>query len=177
MRHIDHEVCAHFVSYIRYLREVYRPGVCACAGNDHLGLAFESDSPHFIVIYLFRFAADAVRYKMEILTRHIYGAAVREMAAVRKIHTHDGVARIQHREEHRLVCLRAGIRLHIGRFRAINLLDAIERQLSHKDGNKIRSTYNQAQYLDERRRMMQAWSDYLDGLRAGGNVVPIKRSA
>lgn len=52
--------------------------------------------------------------------------------------------------------------------------DAIERQLSHKDGSKIRSTYNQAQYMDERRRMMQAWSDYLDGLRAG-NVVPIRR--
>lgn len=53
--------------------------------------------------------------------------------------------------------------------------DAIERQLSHRDANKIRGTYNQAQYMDERRRMMQAWADYLDGLRAG-NVVPIRRA-
>jgi integrase len=45
--------------------------------------------------------------------------------------------------------------------------DAIERQLSHRDQNEIRGTYNLAQYLDERRKMMQAWSDYLDGLRTG----------
>lgn len=55
--------------------------------------------------------------------------------------------------------------------------DAIERQLSHKDGNKIRGTYNQAQYLDERRKMMQAWTDYLDQLRTGSNVVPIRSKA
>lgn len=55
--------------------------------------------------------------------------------------------------------------------------DAIERQLSHRDRDAIRGTYNLAQYMDERRRMMQAWSDYLDGLRAGADVIPIKRSA
>jgi hypothetical protein len=31
--------------------------------------------------------------------------------------------------------------------------------------------------LVERRRMMQGWADYLDALKTGGNVVPIKRSA
>jgi len=55
--------------------------------------------------------------------------------------------------------------------------DAIERQLSHRDQNEIRGTYNLAQYLDERRRMMQAWADYLDGLRQDADVVPIKRRA
>jgi len=54
--------------------------------------------------------------------------------------------------------------------------DAIERQLSHRDRDSIRGTYNQAQYMTERRTMMQAWADYLDGLRAGSNVVPIKRA-
>ena len=39
--------------------------------------------------------------------------------------------------------------------------DAIERQLSHGDKNKIRATYNHAQYLDERRDMMNKWSDFL----------------
>lgn len=52
--------------------------------------------------------------------------------------------------------------------------DAIERQLSHGDPNKIRGTYNHAQYLDERRQMMQAWADYLDALRKGANVIPFK---
>lgn len=54
--------------------------------------------------------------------------------------------------------------------------DAIERQLSHK-GQGMRAVYNKAEYLDERRRMMQAWADYLDTLKQGGNVVPIRKAA
>ncbi len=40
--------------------------------------------------------------------------------------------------------------------------DAIERQLAHVTAG-VRGVYNKAQYLDERRRMMQRWADYLDG--------------
>lgn len=43
--------------------------------------------------------------------------------------------------------------------------DWIERQLSHGDPDKIRGTYNKAMYLDDRRKMMQAWADYLDQMR------------
>ena len=43
--------------------------------------------------------------------------------------------------------------------------DAIERQLSHKGKDVIRATYNRAQYLGERRLMVQWWADYLDELR------------
>lgn len=55
--------------------------------------------------------------------------------------------------------------------------DVIELQLAHAERNKVRGAYNKAQRLEERTKMMQAWADYLDGLRSGGNVVPIKRSA
>ena len=55
--------------------------------------------------------------------------------------------------------------------------DVIERQLAHAERNKVRAAYNRAQYLDERTRMMQAWADYLDGLRAGGKVIAIKHKA
>ncbi|HEX7325193.1 MAG TPA: integrase arm-type DNA-binding domain-containing protein [Rhodanobacteraceae bacterium] len=55
--------------------------------------------------------------------------------------------------------------------------DVIERQLAHIERNKVRAVYNRAQYMDERRKMMQAWADYLDGLRAGANVVAFKRKA
>jgi integrase len=55
--------------------------------------------------------------------------------------------------------------------------DLIELQLAHAERNKVRAAYNRALRLDERRKMMQAWSDYLDGLRAGANVVPIKHRA
>jgi integrase len=54
--------------------------------------------------------------------------------------------------------------------------DAIERQLAHAESNKVREAYTHAaQYLDERTRMMQVWADYLDTLKAGGNVVPMTR--
>jgi integrase len=54
--------------------------------------------------------------------------------------------------------------------------DAIERQLAHAESNKVREAYTHAaQYLDDRTRMMQAWADYLDGLRAGGKVIAINR--
>lgn len=43
--------------------------------------------------------------------------------------------------------------------------DAIERQLSHMPKDAIRAAYNRAQYLDERRLMMQSWADYLDTLK------------
>jgi integrase len=55
--------------------------------------------------------------------------------------------------------------------------DVIELQLAHQEKNKTRAAYNRAQRIEERRRMMQAWADYLDGLRAGGKVVGIKRRA
>jgi integrase len=40
--------------------------------------------------------------------------------------------------------------------------DAIERQLSHMPEDRIRATYNRAEYLAERRTMLQAWADWLD---------------
>ena len=42
--------------------------------------------------------------------------------------------------------------------------DVIERQLAHCERNSIRAAYNHAQYLTERRKMMQWWADYLDEL-------------
>lgn len=42
--------------------------------------------------------------------------------------------------------------------------DVIERQLAHSERNKVRAAYNHAQYLPERRKMMQWWADYLDGI-------------
>ena len=53
--------------------------------------------------------------------------------------------------------------------------DAIERQLAHAPRNKVRATYNYAEHLPERRRMMQAWADYLDELREAARARKTKR--
>jgi integrase len=53
----------------------------------------------------------------------------------------------------------------------------IELQLAHLDRNRIRAIYNKAERLPARRKMMQAWSDYLDVLRKddGHRIVALKR--
>ena len=52
--------------------------------------------------------------------------------------------------------------------------DAIERSLAHRDRDAIRGTYNRGNYWDERVRMHQWWSDPLDVLRDGGEVVQLE---
>jgi len=53
----------------------------------------------------------------------------------------------------------------------------IERQLAHSDKNSVRAAYNHAEYMPERIKMMQAWANYLDGLKHGGEVINLKRKA
>jgi integrase len=43
--------------------------------------------------------------------------------------------------------------------------DWIERQLAHLPHEQVRGIYNRAEYLPERRKMLQKWCDYLDTLR------------
>ncbi|MDO9582702.1 MAG: tyrosine-type recombinase/integrase [Desulfomicrobium sp.] len=51
--------------------------------------------------------------------------------------------------------------------------DAIERQLAHAERDGVRAAYNFAEYLPERRKMMQAWANYLDQLREGAQIIPL----
>jgi integrase len=56
--------------------------------------------------------------------------------------------------------------------------DVIERQLAHAERNKVRASYNQAEYLEERRAMMQQWADLTDEMaKDNDKVTPIKRAA
>jgi integrase len=52
--------------------------------------------------------------------------------------------------------------------------DVIELQLAHQQGNQVSAAYNWATYLPERRKMMQAWADYLDAMRKGAKVLTLK---
>ncbi len=56
--------------------------------------------------------------------------------------------------------------------------DIIERQLAHVEQNRVRAAYHRAEYLAERVRMMQAWADYLDGLKSGAEakVIPLYKA-
>jgi integrase len=61
-------------------------------------------------------------------------------------------------------------------------IDLIEHQLAHAVKDPLGRAYNRTKHLDERKRMMQAWADYLDGLRdgtaaKGDNVVQFQKTA
>ena len=56
--------------------------------------------------------------------------------------------------------------------------DVIERQLAHADRNKVRAAYNQGEYLEERRAMMQQWADLMDQFASESEkVVAIRKDA
>jgi len=52
--------------------------------------------------------------------------------------------------------------------------DYIEHQLAHAVRDPNGRAYNRTAHLNERRKMMQTWADYLDGLKAGAKVIPFK---
>ncbi len=56
----------------------------------------------------------------------------------------------------------------------------LERQLAHEEPNKIKAAYKREawkMYLPERTAMMQSWADYLDSLKTGAKVIPLKTVA
>jgi integrase len=55
--------------------------------------------------------------------------------------------------------------------------EVIEHQLAHKVPDVLGAAYNRTRFIEQRRTMMQAWGDYLDRLKAGGDVTSAPRVA
>ena len=55
--------------------------------------------------------------------------------------------------------------------------EVIEQQLAHKIKDANGRAYNRTKNLDERKRMLQEWADYLDRLKVGAEVIPLNQSA
>jgi hypothetical protein len=53
--------------------------------------------------------------------------------------------------------------------------DVIERQLAHEERDAVRAAYNRAEYLAERRVMMNHWADWIDTLETGNNLVSMRQ--
>lgn len=49
-----------------------------------------------------------------------------------------------------------------------------KRKPAHGERDTVRAAYNYAEHLPERRRMMQQWADYLDGLKNGAEAVALR---
>ena len=52
----------------------------------------------------------------------------------------------------------------------------IEAQLAHAVKDSLGRAYNRTEFLEQRRKMLQTWADYLDKLRTGAEIIPIKRT-
>jgi integrase len=52
--------------------------------------------------------------------------------------------------------------------------DVIEAQLAHGKSGPLGAAYDRAEYMEQRRRMMATWADYLDKLRTGADVIPLR---
>ncbi|MBU0909859.1 MAG: integrase arm-type DNA-binding domain-containing protein [Proteobacteria bacterium] len=55
--------------------------------------------------------------------------------------------------------------------------DFIEHQLAHAVRDPLGRAYNRTAHLPERKKMMQAWADYLDGLKQGAEIIPLHMKA
>jgi hypothetical protein len=51
----------------------------------------------------------------------------------------------------------------------------IEAQLAHSVRDSLGRAYNRSKFVEQRRKMLQAWADYLEKLRRGAPAVPISR--
>ena len=56
-------------------------------------------------------------------------------------------------------------------------VELIEHQLAHAVRDPLGRAYNRTTHLPERKKMMQAWADYLDKLKAGAEVIPFRAAA
>jgi integrase len=137
--------------------------------------------------------------KMKMREQHIVPLSVQALAILRELHPLTGAGRYLFPSERtadrpisentvnaalrRLGYAKDEMTGHGFRSMASTLLneqgwhrDAIERQLAHAERNAVRAAYNYAEHLPERRRMMQAWADYLDGLKNGAEIIPIRKT-
>jgi len=138
--------------------------------------------------------------KMKMNTVHIVPLATQAVAILRELHPLTGAAKYVFQATYTATrpmsenTLRVALRRlgytnddmtpHGFRSMASTLLneqgfnrDAIERQLAHCERNGVRAAYNYAEYLPERRAMMQQWADYLDKLKVGAEVIPLRGQA
>ena len=80
------------------------------------------------------------------------------------------------RGEHTTHGFRTSLRT-LGRERLGIEVDVLEAQLAHAPKDEVQAAYARVKFRDKRREVMQAWADYLDGLKGATNVLPFKQRA
>ncbi|MNI48833.1 hypothetical protein D3C73_1034170 [compost metagenome] len=131
MGHIHHEQCAYIVRNRTESFKINYTRIRACSGYDQFRTVFEGCLAHFIIINQERILLHAISHKVIQQSGSIHRAAVRQMAAMRQVHSEDSVARIQRGKINRHIGLGTGVRLHIGMIGTEELLGTVTGQILH----------------------------------------------
>jgi len=109
--------------------EIDHARICRAAGDDDFGLVLLCQGFHFCKVNKMCLGIDAILNGVEPLAGEVGSGPVGQMAAGIEAHAEDGVARFGEAEQHRLVGLRTGARLHIGKTASEKRLRPIDGQL------------------------------------------------
>jgi len=129
VRNVGHRISAHLARDPAYSLEVYDPRISGCTGDDQLRFMFVRQFFGRVIVDQFGVRMKSVRNHLEPLAADVDRRAVGEVTAVRQRHAENLVARLQRREEHRLIRLRTGMRLHIGGLRPEQFFNPVDREL------------------------------------------------
>ena len=129
MGHVDHELRADGVGDRAKALPVDDPRIRGRSGQNELRLVFVRELLGRVVVDELGIRVHAIGDDLEPLARDVHRRTVRQVAAVRKTHAEDRVAGLERREEHGLIGLGAGVRLHVGRIGVEQLLHPFQRKL------------------------------------------------
>src|SRR5690625_2267211 len=126
---VGEQVRAHLVGDLAEACEVDGAAVSAGAGDDQFGPVLPGELTHHVVIDGFGVTVDGVADDPVVLAGEVHGRTVRQVAAVRQVHSQHGVARLEQGAVDSQVGAGAGVRLHVRPLRAEQLLQPVDRQL------------------------------------------------
>ena len=92
MRHVDHQICAHFMRDSSHAFEVDDARIRRCAANDQLRFAFLGQTFHLVVIDTLGLRMNAIGDELIILAREVHRRAMGQMSAMIERKTKNGVA-------------------------------------------------------------------------------------
>lgn len=164
-----------------------RPGIVATARWDEMDLAAgewavpgaRMKTRHAHIVPLPKQAVDVLRELLPYTAGREY--VFPPMARQRTPHLHrdalsNALRRMGFQGRHATHGFRAMLRT-VARERLGADADVLEAQLAHAKRGEVNQAYDRTTFDDKRRKMMQAWADYLDALKQGDNVVQIRKSA
>ncbi len=126
--HIDKQVGADRIGDLTEALEIDVTRIVGSTGDDQFRLVLLGQVIDLFHIDQVGIARHAVRHDVEPLARLVGRRTVRQVTAAGQVHAHIGVARLEQREEHRLVGLRTGMRLDVGEGAVEQLLGAFDGQ-------------------------------------------------